>query len=190
MADYRPPGAEALRGRVERTAIPAWIDGCLVAVDKMRVHRAGLRHKAVSVFVMRGDELLLQKRAAGKYHTPGLWTNTCCTHPHWGEDARDCAMRRLREELGISGLDLLQRDGVEYQARVGNGMTEHEVVDIFVAEAGPHLAIRPDPAEVADVRWTTLAELRREVAARPDDFTPWLRIYLELHSGAIFGATA
>ena len=179
-----------MRGPMETNAIPAWIDGCLVAVDKIRVHRAGLRHKAVSVFVMRGDKLLLQKRAAGKYHTPGLWTNTCCTHPHWEEAARDCAVRRLREELGIVGLDPLPRGGVEYQAPVGNDMTEREMVDIFVAEAGPHLAIRPDPAEVADVRWTALAELRRRVAARPEYYTPWLRIYLELHSRAIFGATA
>ena len=77
--------------------IPAWIDGRLTPVDKLHAHVAGLRHKAVSVFVRRGDEILLQQRALGKYHTPGLWANTCCTHPHWDEPARACAVRRLGE---------------------------------------------------------------------------------------------
>ncbi len=170
--------------------IPAWIDGHLVAVDKMRVHRAGLRHKAVSVFVMRGDEVLLQKRAAGKYHTPGLWTNTCCTHPHWDEAPRDCAIRRVREELGIVRVDPQPRGRVEYRADVGGGLTEHEVVDLFVAEARPGLCTSPDPSEVEDVRWIALPDLARDVAERPERYTPWLRIYLEEHSGVIFGEAA
>ena len=170
--------------------IPAWIDGYLVAVDKMRVHRAGLRHKAVSVFVTRSDQLLLQKRAAGKYHTPGLWTNSCCTHPHWGESARDCAARRLFEELGIGGVELRPRGRVEYRADVGRGLTEHEIVDLFVARAEPDLAVSPAPAEVAEVRWTPLQELVDDVARRPERYTPWLRIYLEEHAAAIFGAAA
>ena len=95
--------------------IPAWIDGQLQPVDKIEAHERGLRHKAVSVFVMHGGALLLQRRALGKYHTPGLWANTCCTHPHWGEATVDCAVRRLREELGIAigrTTELLQMTGV------------------------------------------------------------------------------
>ena len=85
--------------------IPAWVDGKLTPVEKLEVHQRGLRHKAVSVFVMDGpDKVLIQRRALGKYHTPGLWANTCCTHPLWNETAADCAVRRLREELGITGL--------------------------------------------------------------------------------------
>ena len=84
--------------------IPAWVDGRRVPVGKLEVHQRGLRHKAVSVFVLDGTRVLIQKRAAGKYHTPGLWANTCCTHPLWEEDAAFCAVRRLREELGITGL--------------------------------------------------------------------------------------
>ncbi|MEM9778369.1 MAG: NUDIX domain-containing protein, partial [Pseudomonadota bacterium] len=79
--------------------IPAWVEGELTPVGKLEAHERGLRHPAVSVFVMDGDRILLQQRALSKYHTPGLWANTCCTHPHWGEDPADCANRRLTEEL-------------------------------------------------------------------------------------------
>lgn len=168
------------------TAIPAWIEGYLVAVDKLRVHRSGLRHRAVSVFVVRDSEILLQKRAATKYHTPGLWTNTCCTHPLWDEAPRDCAVRRLREELGISGLDPQHRDRIEYRADVGGGMIEHEVVDLFAARVDHDLTAKPAPSEVADVRWAGIDELRRDVEARPEVYTPWLRIYLAEHTAAIF----
>ena len=85
--------------------IPAWIDGSLAPVPKLAVHRMGLRHNAVSVFVTRGGAVLIQRRALDKYHSAGLWANTCCTHPHWGESAAACARRRLGEELGIGGLD-------------------------------------------------------------------------------------
>ena len=167
--------------------VPAWIDDRLTPVEKLDVHRRGLRHMAVSVFVMRGDQVLLQKRAAGKYHTPGLWANTCCTHPRWGEAAEACAMRRLEEELGITGLDLTHRDQVEYRAEVGNGLIEHEVVDIFTAEAPETLRVAPNPNEVAETRWIGLAELADEIAKHPEAFTPWLRIYLDEHKDRIFG---
>jgi len=118
-----------------RDMIPAWVDGKLVPVEKMQVHMDGLRHKAVSVFVMHRDKVLIQRRALSKYHTPGLWANTCCTHPLWNEVPEACAIRRLKEELGITGLYPSFRDQVEYRADVGGGMIEHEVVDIFLAQA-------------------------------------------------------
>lgn len=169
-------------------AIPAWVEGRLVPVEKLEVHRRGLRHPAVSVFVMAGDRVLLQRRAMTKYHTPGLWANSCCTHPAWGEPAKDCAVRRLRQELGISGLAPEWREKVEYRADVGAGMVEHEVVDVFVAEAREGIQIDPDPAEVMDWRWVGLAELAEEVAREPERYAPWLAIYLARHSAAIFGA--
>ena len=168
--------------------IPAWIDGTLTPVEKLSAHQRGLRHMAVSVFVMDGNRVLLQKRAAGKYHTPGLWTNTCCTHPKWDEAAGDCAVRRLREELGISGLQPEQRGQVEYRADVGGGLIEHEVVEIFTADADASLTVSPNPDEVADVRWVAIGTLKDEITARPAEFTPWLRIYLAQHSDMIFGA--
>ncbi|MFN0115456.1 MAG: isopentenyl-diphosphate Delta-isomerase [Paracoccaceae bacterium] len=161
--------------------IPAWVNGKLIPVEKLTVHRQALRHPAVSVFVMAEDRVLLQRRAAGKYHSSGLWTNTCCTHPAWGESARDCAVRRLRDELGVTGLDPIAVGRVEYRADVGAGLTEHEVVDICLAEAPRGLPVEPNPTEVGDVRWVALDRLAAEVRTRPSDHTPWLRIYLDGH---------
>ncbi|MEM6277617.1 MAG: isopentenyl-diphosphate Delta-isomerase [Pseudomonadota bacterium] len=172
----------------EPQMIPAWVDGTLTPVEKLEVHQRGLKHKAVSVFVMDGMEVLLQKRALGKYHTPGLWANTCCTHPMWNEDPATCAVRRLDDELGITGLFPAHRDRVEYRAEVGGGLIEHEVADIFIAPATKSLKMNLNPDEVADVRWVDLFELRAEIERRPERFTPWIRIYLAQHSEKIFGA--
>ena len=168
--------------------VPAWVNGALTPVEKLEVHQRGLRHMAISVFVMDGPRVLIQRRALSKYHTPGLWANTCCTHPKWGEAAADCAVRRLREELGITGLTLHRAGGVEYRADVGGGLIEHEVVDIFTgsASADLHLALNPD--EVMETRWISLADLTEETLAHPDRFTPWLRIYLAEHQASIFGS--
>jgi isopentenyl-diphosphate Delta-isomerase len=169
--------------------IPAWVDGRLMPLGKLEVHQRGLRHKAVSVFVTRGTRVLIQQRALAKYHTPGLWANTCCTHPHWDEEPATCAVRRLDEELGIRGLFPSFADRVEYRADVGSGLTEHELVDIFVAEAPADLVLRPDPAEVMATRWVDLYDLSAEVRRSPDKFTPWLRIYMTEHMSRIFGAS-
>lgn len=168
--------------------IPAWIDGTLTPVDKLEVHQRGLRHPAISVFVMDGARTLLQCRAGSKYHTPGLWTNACCTHPHWGEEPDVCAARRLDEELGITGLPLAHRAQIEYRADVGGGLTEHELVDVYVAHGRPQPI--PNPEEVSDTRWITLDALRAETEAVPERFTPWLRIYLTQHADRIFAETA
>ncbi|MGV6810891.1 MAG: isopentenyl-diphosphate Delta-isomerase [Brevirhabdus sp.] len=167
--------------------IPAWEQGTLKPIDKLRVHRDGLRHKAVSVFVMDGTRVLIQQRAMSKYHTPGLWANTCCTHPNWGESPIDCAVRRLDDELGIKGLYPVYRDTVEYCADVGNGMIENEIVDVFLAEATQTLPVDMNPVEVMAVRWVDFYELSADVARHPERYTPWLKIYLQDHSNRIFG---
>ena len=166
--------------------IPAWEDGVLKPVEKLEVHKRGLRHKAVSVFVMHEKRLLIQRRAMEKYHTPGLWANTCCTHPHWQEDAMTCAKRRLTEELGFN-VPLQHRDQIEYRADVFMGLIEHEVVDIFTAELNEHPKVVPNPAEVMETAWISLPELREELATHPERFTPWVKIYIEKHSDQIFG---
>ena len=173
-----------------QTMIPAWLGETLSPVEKLDAHVRGLRHKAISVFVLRGDEILIQRRALGKYHTPGLWANTCCTHPNWDETSLDCANRRLDEELGITGLELEFRDRVEYRADVGGGLTEHEVVDIYVAHVDetPDMVLNPD--EVMAARWVRYSDLLQEVADDPSRFTPWLRIYLDTYAPQIFGMLA
>jgi isopentenyl-diphosphate delta-isomerase len=167
--------------------IPTWVDGELTPVDKLEAHEKGLRHKAVSVFVLRGSDILMQRRALGKYHTPGLWANTCCTHPGWHEDPAACAVRRLNEELGISGICPELRQQLEYRADVGNGMIEHEVVDVFLARTHRDLSVTPNPDEVMETRWVDYHDLLAEVARHPDRFTPWLKIYLAEHADTIFG---
>ena len=167
--------------------IPAWVNGSLQPVEKLEAHLKGLRHKAVSVFVMNRGRVLIQQRAMGKYHTPGLWANTCCTHPEWDEDASDCAVRRLDEELGIKGLKPIHRDQIEYRADVGDGLIEHEVVELFIANAPNDLVVTPNPEEVMATRWVDLQTLAADTVKNPDTYTPWLQIYLAKHSDAITG---
>ena len=167
--------------------IPAWIDDTLTPVDKMEAHRRGLRHKAISIFVVDGEKTLLQRRAAGKYHSGGLWSNTCCTHPDWGEPPEKCALRRLREELGITGIYPAHTDRIEYRADVGNGLTEHEVVDIYLAYARPEMTLDPAPDEVSEVRWIGLYDLVADVQRHPEAYSKWLAIYLSSHLDRIFG---
>lgn len=170
--------------------IPTWVNGKLTPVEKLEAHVKGLRHKAVSVFVLKGDAVLMQQRALGKYHTPGLWTNTCCTHPAWDEAPEACAARRLKEELGITGLTPQHRHHLEYRADVGGGLIEHEVVDVYVVEAGEDMPLLPNPDEVMAVEWMRFADLQKAVDTTPERFTPWLRIYLGDHAQTIFGALA
>lgn len=168
--------------------IPAWVEGTLQPVEKLAAHQRGLQHKAVSVFVLAGDRVLIQQRAASKYHTPNLWANTCCTHPHWAEDDLACAHRRLAEELGITGLAVRPVGEVRYRADVGAGLIEDEVVQVFTAQAAQSLPLALNTAEVQAVRWVALPDLLAEIKATPETFTPWLRIYLSQYRAQIFGA--
>ena len=164
-------------------------DDALFPVEKMAAHRAGQLHLAISAFVFDGDRLLIQRRADSKYHCGGLWANTVCTHPHWGEDPAACAVRRLREELGVTGLALSPTGVSQYRAEVTNGLIEHERVHMFRAEADrARLVVAPNPDEVAETRWVRAADLRAEIAATPERFTPWFRIYVARWPDFAFGA--
>ena len=165
----------------EAISIPAIrADGSLEPVNKLEAHRTGQLHLAVSVFVFDPDHrLLVQRRASSKYHCAGQWANTCCTHPHWGEQLSDAAHRRTREELGFD-LSLTERRTVDYRADVGSGLIENERVTMFVAVAQPdELVVRPNPDEVDATAWMDADELRE--ASRSGDLilTPWFKIYLE-----------
>ncbi len=148
-------------------------------MEKLAAHeRGGVRHRAFSVFIVDpADRWLLQRRAAGKYHFPGLWTNACCSHPRPGEDVAAAAHRRLREELGFD-CPLTERFRFEYQATsAAEGLTEHELDHVFTGVHGG--AIQPDPAEVGATRWIDPAELEAELRAHPESFTPWFKLALE-----------
>ena len=163
--------------------IPAWDNGTLQPLEKMAVHKKGLKHKAISVFLFSENELLIQQRALSKYHTPGLWANTCCTHPYWQEKSEDCARRRLLQELGISVSELTYKDKIEYKAEVGNDLIENEIVDIFVCyfDKKSNVAININPEEVMRTKWIKIDKLTSDIRENPNQFTPWIRIYMDEH---------
>lgn len=146
-------------------------------MEKMEAHRQGLLHRAVSVFVFNSrNELLLQRRAPSKYHSAGLWTNTCCSHPRPGEDVAAAAHRRLKEEMGLAcGLSL--KATFVYHTAFGNGLTEHEFDHIFVGTTSQEPVI--NPAETDAYAWRTIPELKEEMREYPDRYTSWFRIALQ-----------
>lgn len=140
-------------------------------MEKQEAHRKGLLHRAFSVFLLDGSKLLIQRRALDKYHCGGLWSNTCCSHPAPGEPVLSAAERRLDEELGIKNARLRELDTFLYRAAFPNGLTEHELDHVLLGEySGP---VRPDPMEIAQVRWIDLEELQRDLQAFPQWYTPW-----------------
>lgn len=149
--------------------------------EKIQAHRENLRHRAFSVFIFRQSpvpELLLQQRADGKYHSAGLWTNTCCSHPRPGESVLAGAQRRLQEEMGISA-PLESLGWFHYIAHFPNGLTENEIDHVLIGFSEvPNFV--PNPEEVQAFRWITIADLKQEIAEDPDRFTPWLALALEI----------
>ena len=145
--------------------------------EKLRAHRTPVLHRAFSVFVFDdAGAMLLQRRAGGKYHSAGLWSNACCGHPRPGEVVMAAAARRLREEMGIE-CPLHPAGTVSYSIDVGGGLREDEFNHVF---AGIYRGqARPDPEEVSDSRWMTPDALLRACATEPHAFTPWLGVVLD-----------
>jgi len=150
----------------------------LGAVEKLQAHRDGALHRAFSVFVFDpAGRLLLQKRAAGKYHSGGLWSNTCCGHPRPGEATADAALRRLREEMNFD-CDLREAFNFIYRAELDGALVEHELDHVFVGErAGDPPA--PDPLEAEDWRWVSMSELRDGLRDDPASYSFWLKAAVE-----------
>jgi isopentenyl-diphosphate delta-isomerase len=145
-------------------------------MDKLDAHRRGLLHRAVSAFLVDSDgRHLLQRRAYGKYHSAGLWSNTCCSHPSPGESAAEAVSRRLREEMGVT-VSLTPLFRYTYRAELENGLIEHEVDHVFLGRFDG--VPSPDPAEVSEWRWIACDALEAEMALAPGNFTAWFRLLL------------
>jgi isopentenyl-diphosphate delta-isomerase len=154
---------------------------------KLPVHREGRLHRAISVQIAdRRGRLLLQKRHIGKYHSGGLWTNTCCSHPRPGETTLDAAQRRLASEMGIV-CALTPLFTTTYRANLDNAMIEHEVVHVFAGTyEGP---IRADPREADGYDWVTPAALRADVTAGPERYSALFGIYVRDHWAEVASLT-
>jgi isopentenyl-diphosphate delta-isomerase len=141
--------------------------------EKLAAHKDGLLHRAISVFVFNSkNELLLQKRDKEKYHSGGLWSNTCCSHPRDGEKQLDAAHRRLQEEMGFD-CDLQDVFNIRYKVEFENGLIEHEFTHVFFGRFDGDPILNPKEAE--DYKWITKDELLRDIEKNPDMYTAWFK---------------
>lgn len=146
-------------------------------MPKMEAHEKALLHRAFSVFVFNNkNELMLQQRALDKYHSPGLWTNTCCSHQREGESNIQAGMRRLQEEMGFV-VDLQESISFIYKAPFDNGLTEHEYDHIVIGKYNGMPNI--NPKEVADWKWMSLKDVKIDMVKNPQLYTEWFKIIFE-----------
>ena len=143
------------------------------SMEKLEAHEKGALHRALSVLIVNSKkEILLQRRAIGKYHSPGLWTNTCCSHPYPGEDPNKAAKRRLQEEMGMSAeLEFLFK--FLYKCDFENGLIEHELDHVFVGETDdtPHL----NTDEAMAFKWMSIENLEQDMLSCPENYTFWFK---------------
>lgn len=145
--------------------------------EKLQAHREGLLHRAFSILLYRktatGFECLLQRRAFCKYHSPGLWSNTCCSHPRPHESVLEAAHRRLREELNLSA-ELFRIGQFIYRAELENDLIEHELDHVLIGEMQKDIFINPNPEEISETKWVSASELTQLLQTHPKQFTAWL----------------
>lgn len=146
--------------------------------EKIKTHQNGGRlHRAISVFVFNSKgEILLQRRAETKYHCPGLWSNTCCSHPRPGEETIDTAHRRLKEEMGFD-CDLKKVFDFIYKTDFDNGLSEWEFDHVFIGKFDGQPS--SDPKEVKEWKWTNLENLKKDIKERSQDYTYWFKLAFE-----------
>ena len=149
------------------------------SMEKLEAHQKGLLHRAISVLIFNSKgEMLLQRRALKKYHSPGLWTNTCCSHPYPFEIPEDAASRRLNEEMNIeSKLNFAFK--FIYKTEFSNGLIENELDHVFIgySDETPHL----NTDEAVAFRWVTIKDLHRDIEKNPENYTVWFKIIIEEH---------
>ena len=159
---------------VENVILVNKLDEELGLMEKMEAHQKGLLHRAFSVFVLNDNgQLMLQQRAIEKYHSGGLWTNTCCSHPRKGETNEAAATRRLQEEMGFicpveKTLEFI------YKAELDKGMTEHEYDHLFIGKYNGEPKLNPN--EVMAWRWEDIDVLAKDIETNPEKYTAWFRI--------------
>lgn len=143
-------------------------------MDKAEAHAKGILHRALSVFIFNSKgELLLHRRAMGKYHSSGLWSNTCCSHPRPHENVKDAAVRRLKEEMGMKA-ELIELFYFIYKADLGNGLYEHEADHVFYGKSDDNPA--PDSNEVMEWKWMNTDEISTDIDNNPNNYTIWFQL--------------
>ncbi|MBX2933346.1 MAG: isopentenyl-diphosphate Delta-isomerase [Ferruginibacter sp.] len=143
-------------------------------MEKMEVHQKALLHRAFSIFIFNSKgEMLLHKRADKKYHSPGLWTNACCSHPAPGQETLVAAENRLQEEMGFC-VSLKKAFDFIYKAQFDNGLTEYEFDHVFIGNYNG--AISPNTEEVSDYCFKTITEIRDSIQSHPQKYTEWFKI--------------
>ena len=146
-------------------------------MGKMEAHQKALLHRAFSIFILNSNlELLMQQRAYGKYHSPGLWTNTCCSHQREDESNIEAGSRRLMEEMGMN-VPLQELFTFIYKASFDNGLTEHELDHVMVGFCDDDPKI--NTKEVASFKWMTIDSLKKDLKEKPDDYTVWFAIIFD-----------
>jgi len=144
---------------------------------KIRAHKDGKLHRAFSIFILNlNGQLLLQKRAKSKYHSGGLWANTCCSHPRAGESILKTAHRRLKEEMGFD-CDLKEIFSFIYEVKFDNGLFENEYDHVFIGNFNG--TPNPNPEEVEEWKWVDLEELKNDIIENPDDYSYWLKASID-----------
>ena len=145
-------------------------------MEKMQAHREGKLHRALSIFIFNSKkQLLLQKRANNKYHSAGLWTNTCCSHPRKNETTVAAAKRRLQEEMGMT-CELKYRFAFIYEVQLKNDLIEHELDYVYtgVIDTIPIL----NPEEVSDYRYASMEEIEKDIVQHPENYTAWFKLII------------
>lgn len=146
-------------------------------MPKLEVHQKGLLHRAFSIFIVNANgEIMMQQRVLNKYHSGGLWTNTCCSHPGIDEPIQEAANRRLKEEMNIS-CDLMFVSKFIYKAEFGNGLIEHEYDHVFFGYSDDIPVI--NKSEASDWKWMNIDELKEDLNINPSSYTVWLKPALE-----------
>ncbi len=153
------------------------LDNAIGSMEKMEAHQKGVLHRAFSVFVFNDkNQMLLQRRALSKYHSAGLWTNTCCSHPRPNEALMDAANRRLDEEMGMK-VELTHKTSFIYKTQFDNDLTEHELDHIFIGTSNQKPKINSD--EVDSYIWLGIDDIKEQIKLNPHQFTSWFKIAID-----------